>query len=294
MDISQPRIRSLVRQANKVEEAGKRAAAEQLYQQILAEAPETEAAWLGLARVAADPSAQEAAYVRVLELNPENKEAAVGLAEVRGEPAPAAWRTEAKPESEPEPKAEKAKATAVAAHDDQAEVYEFACYRHPDRDTSLRCYTCGKPICVSCANKTSVGYLCPDCKREMEDKFFNAKATDYVIAALVSFPLSLVAGYLIWRLGGGIFFIFIMVFVGGAVGGVIGRLTKRAIGGRRGRYLPYLVVTMMALGAIVPGLPLLVLLLVAGPAAVAGSVFTLIIVGVYLFVAGGSAFYWMK
>jgi hypothetical protein len=299
MEINQPRIRSLMRQAARVEEAGKRAAAEQLYQQIVEEAPETEAAWLGLARMAGEPAAQEAAYARVLELNPDNKEARVGLADLRGEPVPDAWRKEvevvkAAAASKPEPVVNKQTSTAVAeptTSETHSGTYEFTCYRHPERGTSLRCYNCSNPICINCANKTSVGYLCPDCFRELEDKFFNAKPTDYIIAALVSLPLSLLAGYLIWRLGGGFFFIFIMIFVGGAVGGLIGKLTKRAIGNRRGRYLPHLVVAMMVLGVVLPGLPILLPgLATAG----GGMVLTLITPGVYLFVAGGSAFYWMK
>lgn len=295
MEISQPRIRSLMRQASRVEEAGKRAAAEQLYRQILDEAPETEEAWLGLARMAADPAAQEDAYERALALNPENKEAKVGLADLRGEPVPEAWRKEVEAAKAPEPETEAAPVmkkeveTAVPATDGHEEVYEFTCYRHPDRGTSLRCYNCHKPICASCTNKTSVGYICPDCKRELEDKFFNASAADYIIATLVSLPLSLIAGYLVWRLGGGFFFIFIMIFVGGAVGGLIGRLTKKAIRGRRGRYLPHLVVVMMILGVIVPGLPLLLSVAAGGV-----PLFAFITPGVYLFVACGSAFYWMK
>lgn len=311
MESNQPRIRSLMRQAVKVEEAGKRSAAEQLYRQVLDEAPDIEAAWLGVARTTSDVSDQEAAYGRVLELNPENIEAKVGLADMRGEPVPEAWRISVTPKVEPEPlsvvEVGKVKPTAVpvsngnlapsgAASDDTV-TYDFACYRHPERGTSLRCYNCGKPICVSCANKTSVGYLCPDCKRELEDKFFNANPLDYLIAALVSFPLSLIAGILVWKLGGGIFFIFIMVFVGGFVGGVIGKATKKAIGGRRGRYLPHLVVAMMILGVLIPAFPLLLTLLMSGPAAItagAGLVLTFVTPGVYLFVACGSAFYWMK
>ncbi|HRQ40838.1 MAG TPA: hypothetical protein PLD25_23235 [Chloroflexota bacterium] len=297
MEINQPRIRSLMRQAARVEEAGKRAAAEQLYRQILDEAPEMEDAWLGLARMAADPAAQEEAFERALELNPENKEARVGLADLRGEPVPDAWRKEVEaartPEPEPEPvaapMAKQEVVTAVPAADGHDEAYEFTCYRHPDRVTSLRCYNCHNPICASCTNKTSVGYICPDCKRELEDKFFNASATDYIIAALVSFPLSLIAGYLVWRLSGGFFFIFIMIFIGGAVGGLIGRLTKKAIGGRRGRYLPHLVLAMMAVGVALPGLPILLAVMGGG-----GALFAFITPAVYLFVAGGSAFYWMK
>jgi membrane associated rhomboid family serine protease len=36
------------------------------------------------------------------------------------------------------------------------------CYRHPDRETGLRCSRCGRPICGECAVPAAVGQLCPD------------------------------------------------------------------------------------------------------------------------------------
>ncbi|MCA9920662.1 MAG: tetratricopeptide repeat protein, partial [Anaerolineales bacterium] len=51
MEIQDPRVRSLLRQANKVAESGKKAAAEQLYRQILEEAPDVAEAWYGLGQV---------------------------------------------------------------------------------------------------------------------------------------------------------------------------------------------------------------------------------------------------
>lgn len=37
------------------------------------------------------------------------------------------------------------------------------CYRHPDRDTLVRCSSCERPICTSCMNETPVGLRCPSC-----------------------------------------------------------------------------------------------------------------------------------
>ena len=51
METLSPRIRSLVRQANKVAESGKRSAATKLYRQIIDEAPDTVEAWVGLSTV---------------------------------------------------------------------------------------------------------------------------------------------------------------------------------------------------------------------------------------------------
>lgn len=40
------------------------------------------------------------------------------------------------------------------------------CYRHPDRETNVRCSSCDRPICPSCMTPTSVGMRCPECAGE--------------------------------------------------------------------------------------------------------------------------------
>jgi membrane associated rhomboid family serine protease len=41
-----------------------------------------------------------------------------------------------------------------------------ACYRHPGRETSVACSSCGRPICPDCMTTTPVGMRCPECARE--------------------------------------------------------------------------------------------------------------------------------
>ncbi|MHC5903584.1 rhomboid family intramembrane serine protease [Streptomyces sp. S6] len=50
------------------------------------------------------------------------------------------------------------------ARDGRPEASGLAgCYRHPDRETGVRCTRCERPICPQCMVSASVGFQCPEC-----------------------------------------------------------------------------------------------------------------------------------
>jgi membrane associated rhomboid family serine protease len=40
------------------------------------------------------------------------------------------------------------------------------CYRHPDRESHIRCQRCNRPICPDCMRDAAVGFQCPSCVAE--------------------------------------------------------------------------------------------------------------------------------
>lgn len=142
------------------------------------------------------------------------------------------------------------------------------CTVHPGVETSLRCNRCGRPMCTKCAVKTPVGYRCKECVRAQQDKFFSAQAYDYIIAAVVSLVLSLIAAGILSRMGS---FFLISLLISPAVGGGIGTAVWRLTGKRRGRYTA----PVVGVGVILGALPFLL--------------FNILAIGIYLFMATGAA-----
>ena len=120
------------------------------------------------------------------------------------------------------------------------------CSFHPNVETRLRCNKCGAPICPRCAVQTPVGFRCPQCVRSQQAIFYTATPLDYGIAAVVGLVASIVAAFIMGRVG-----IFLALFLGPLAGGVIAEVARWATGRRRGRWMWLVVSGCIVAGALV-------------------------------------------
>ncbi len=133
------------------------------------------------------------------------------------------------------------------------EVIEEArvCYRHPETETGLRCTRCERYICAKCAKRTPVGYICPECQRSQEDRYFNGGDADYILASVVSLPLAVIANFAFILLSFGFFFGWMIALLGAPfVAGFISEAVRRVVQKRRSRYLPHIVIACMIIAAL--------------------------------------------
>lgn len=134
------------------------------------------------------------------------------------------------------------------------------CYRHPQRETLLRCITCGHPICTECAVHTPTGYRCPDCQRGLEKKFITAEWYDYISAFLISSVSSLLVSLLVALISTFTGFLtwLLILLVAPSAGGSIAELVRWATRKRRAPWL----FRLSAIGTVLGTLPVIVVNLV--------------------------------
>ncbi|MBO3746021.1 rhomboid family intramembrane serine protease [Streptosporangiaceae bacterium NEAU-GS5] len=76
------------------------------------------------------------------------------------------------------------------------------CYRHPERETYVRCQRCERPICPDCMREAAVGHQCVECVREGNQAVRQAAApfgggvvvTPYVTWTLIVVNVLMFAG----------------------------------------------------------------------------------------------------
>ena len=134
----------------------------------------------------------------------------------------------------------------------------LTCYVHPNRTTLLRCNNCERPICVSCAIRTPIGYRCKECVQGQQKKFETAVWSDYVIAFFTGAILSGIASLLVLAISS--FIWFIVILVAPLAGAAIGNIARRFVKGRHSRWLNLLFGASIVIGA----MPILLVLGLGG------------------------------
>ena len=82
------------------------------------------------------------------------------------------------------------------------------CYRHPDRETYIRCAHCDRPICPDCMTSAAVGFHCPECIAEAKASARPVKSRlgatvpskpyvtySLIVASLIGFGLQYLGGF---------------------------------------------------------------------------------------------------
>lgn len=167
------------------------------------------------------------------------------------------------------------------------------CYRHPDRETGLRCNRCGKPICAKCARRVATGYRCPDCIKSLQKTFDTAKPIDFVLGFVVAAVLSYIGAMLIGLFSGfGFYLIFFISIIGTGAGALISNIVRRVVGKRRSRALFITVTAGVVVGGVLSKIGLIFYLVTgAFPVdALMGVLYSLLWPGVYTFLVATTTY----
>ena len=125
------------------------------------------------------------------------------------------------------------------------------CYVHPNRETSLRCNNCDRPICASCAVRVPTGYRCRECVKSQLKIFDTAEWYDYLLGFVVAGILSAMAAFLVTLIGGIGFFGWFLIALGSpTVAVVIAEGVRLATRRHRSRPLFITVAAGVVLGAL--------------------------------------------
>jgi uncharacterized membrane protein YhdT len=234
-------IQQLIQEGNAALRAGDSLAAQKHFRRATELDPENSAAWVGMARSVRAFREKQEYLQRALELDPANAEIQASLSYVEDQLTAGEVLA---PKLKPEVSDEAAQNTAI-------ETEVLYCYRHPDRETGLRCTQCGNPICPDCVRPAYVGQLCPDCARERRPRNYQVDVNTLLVVA----PITLAISSLINLLGifflGGFFFGFIIAFVLAPIAAeMIVRVLDRVTHAKRGREMQFTVGFSYGLGVV--------------------------------------------
>ena len=111
---------------------------------------------------------------------------------------------------------------------DLTEPQPLHCYRHPDRETWVRCGRCDQPICMGCAMQGPVGLRCKTCGKPSRDALASMRPIQVAVGALVAGGLGAAVGYFSAQYG------WFVIVVGFFAGTLIAEALDRTVGIKRG------------------------------------------------------------
>jgi membrane associated rhomboid family serine protease len=83
------------------------------------------------------------------------------------------------------------------------------CYRHPDRESYIRCQRCERTICPDCMRDAAVGFQCPSCvaegakqTRQGRAAYGGKRSANPALTSVVLIGLNLAVWLAIWATGG--------------------------------------------------------------------------------------------
>jgi hypothetical protein len=115
---------------------------------------------------------------------------------------------------------------AVMAEDPESPA--LRCYRHPDRETWVRCGRCDQPICSRCAMQGPVGFRCRECGKPAYDPLTSMRPSQLAVGFAVAVAGGVVIGLVGSRIG---FFGLLIAWFGG---GLVADAVMRFVGFKRG------------------------------------------------------------
>ena len=119
--------------------------------------------------------------------------------------------------------------TSDAVTADFTDHQPLHCYRHPDRETWVRCGRCDQPICTGCAMQGPVGLRCKTCGKPSRDPMSAMTARQLVLGGLVALVTGTLGGAVGVQAG-----FFFAICLGPVAGRLICEAVMRVTGYKRG------------------------------------------------------------
>jgi hypothetical protein len=121
------------------------------------------------------------------------------------------------------------------------------CYRHPDRETWVRCGRCDQPICTRCSMQGPVGLRCKTCGTPSRDALASLRPGQVAIGLAIAGGLGAAVGYFSSQFG------FFMIIIGFFAGTFVAEGLDRTIGIKRGPRILALAVAGILIGGLIGG-----------------------------------------